>query len=228
VSLDRARLSNRVRPDVLGNLLRSHDGNAQIDEVHESLAVLSRARVQRRDRQRLVLVLLSIAEDRGLHPMVRGGAAEAVSVWLSPTLRSLRRVSITRLIRLLSDDSADVRFWSSFSLGQLRATQARPALRRILTDRRVIDGWWAIGDEAEAALANLQRIVRPTIFARSGEQNEATRTYQYLEPIGRKEYEASIRLAPDNWAVSLVRLALYDAPGLHRDGVPTCIDRRRR
>jgi PBS lyase HEAT-like repeat len=178
MSSDQTGLSKRFTPDGLGSLLRGHDENAEIDEVHLSLALLSRARVQRRDRERLVLVSLSIAEDRVIHPMARGGAAEAVSVWLCPTRRSLRRVCITRLIHLLGDDSADVRFWSAFSLGQIRATQARPALRRLLADRRVIDGFWAICDEAEAALANLQRSERSTTSTRSGARSEDTRTYQ--------------------------------------------------
>ena len=111
-----------------------------------------RGDVQRRDRHRVVMVLLSIAEDEKVHGMVRGGAAEAVSVWLPQTLRSSRRRTIPRLIGLLDDDSPDVRFWSAFSLGQLRAKQARTALRRLLTDDHELDGWWTISKEADAAL----------------------------------------------------------------------------
>ncbi len=52
----------------------------------------------------------------------------------------------------LHDAEPEVRFWSAFSLGQLRARQARTALAVLVDDDTLLPGWWSVGDEAADAL----------------------------------------------------------------------------
>jgi HEAT repeat protein len=59
---------------------------------------------------------------------------------------------------LLSDSSAEVRFWSAFTLGSLGSIEALPELTRLTqTDHTLLPAWGSISQEAANALANIQR-----------------------------------------------------------------------
>jgi hypothetical protein len=148
---------HRTKPGAMVAMLRRHGLEARIDDVHETLAYLSRVHVQRRFRRTFVLELLRIVEDGDIHPIMRGGSAEAVGIWLPTKQRSLRRIAIRRLLIQLHDEAPDVRFWCSFTLGQLRAKQARSMLQRLTIDQTIVEGWWSVGHEARTALPNTHR-----------------------------------------------------------------------
>jgi HEAT repeat protein len=66
--------------------------------------------------------------------------------------------AIPRLIEMLSDLSAEVRFWSTFALGSFGAVEAIPELTRLAnTDHEVVPGWHSVSQEAADALANISR-----------------------------------------------------------------------
>lgn len=101
----------------------------------------------------VVSELLDIVEEAHLPVEVRAQAAEAAGNQLAFTKRSsLRRVASTCLIRQLTAPQPELRFWSAFSLGQLRTKQAKHQLRLLLDDETVIDGYRSVGEEASDAL----------------------------------------------------------------------------
>ena len=90
--------------------------------------------------------LIKILEDQQEPPQLRGHAAEALS-----TLRDDR--AVIPLIKALRDDSAEVRFWSAFALGQLGVSEALPELKRLATtDTAIVPGWGAVKQEVEEAI----------------------------------------------------------------------------
>lgn len=90
--------------------------------------------------------LLHASNNTNESPSVRGMAIEA--------LISLREHSvIPLLIDLLSDEAAEVRFWSSFALGQLGAQEALPELERLAKEDEVeVSGWYNVSQEAADAI----------------------------------------------------------------------------
>lgn len=66
----------------------------------------------------------------------------------------------------LTDAAPEVRFWAAFSLGTMRARQARAALAGLVDDDKVLPGWWSVGEEAADALdaiAGRESPDRPTV-----------------------------------------------------------------
>ena len=117
------------------------------------LAMIAFARVPKRDLRSVVGQLLDVLEDTTVAGSVRGSAAEALGQLLPRKQRALRRVVVARLIPRLRDDAPEVRFWTAFVLGTLRAKAARSELRRLVLDRTLVPGWWSVGDEAVDALS---------------------------------------------------------------------------
>jgi HEAT repeat protein len=100
-------------------------------------------------RGEVVETLLDVLGDVSRPESIRGRAAEAVAEQLEflhtdPT----RHPAETRLIEMLTDASAVVRFWSAFALGTLRSTAALPHLRALAGDNTAVPGWWTVGEEA--------------------------------------------------------------------------------
>jgi HEAT repeat protein len=84
---------------------------------------------------------------------VRAHAAEALGV-----IGDLEAVDL--LISQLSDQSAEVRFWSVYALGTLRATGARDAIRRLAdADTGTAEIGVRVADEAKWALGQLDESV---------------------------------------------------------------------
>lgn len=114
-----------------------------------------------RRRTEMVNAFRDALADPGEDPTVRGQAAEGLAETMQFTPRSGRaRMPFLRavfaLIGCLEDPSAEVRFWSAFALGRIRAKAALPALRRFAeTEEATLAGWWSVREEAADALASV-------------------------------------------------------------------------
>jgi HEAT repeat protein len=94
--------------------------------------------------------LLAKLADTSEDPRVRGFVAEAF------TCHQERR-AVPHLIAVLSDSSAEVRFWAAFALGQLGDPAALSALERLAqTDNATLPGWGSVMDEAAAAIERIR------------------------------------------------------------------------
>jgi hypothetical protein len=62
----------------------------------------------------------------------------------------------------LHDQHASIRFWATYTLGEIPAFRdslrevAASILERAINDTEVASGWWSVGREAQAAIANLR------------------------------------------------------------------------
>ena len=109
----------------------------------------------------LVMVLQNPDETPGL----RGQAAEGLAYLFGPCAgaRHDRRQRGYRdagqvLVNVLTDPSAEVRFWSAFALGSMRYRAALPALQKLArTDKEMFSNWWTVGEEAADAVDTIQR-----------------------------------------------------------------------
>jgi hypothetical protein len=125
------------------------------DDVSVEVAVwtLSFSTIPKRRLHEVIVRLLDIADDAARVALIRGQAAEGVGNLMECTKQAtLKRTATLRLVHLLTDATPEVRFWSAFSLGKLRARSGRAALRRLATDDAVVPGWWTVGGEAADAL----------------------------------------------------------------------------
>ncbi|MDP3276937.1 MAG: hypothetical protein Q8Q09_17190 [Deltaproteobacteria bacterium] len=114
--------------------------------------------------RRAVRVCLSVLEDLTDDASVRAECAEALGYrlqgvsWLvAPAADDglARRVG-EALGQGLGDPSAQVRFWSVYSVGVLGQRQHSSALKRLRdSDREVIPGMWSVAEEAQDVLAVL-------------------------------------------------------------------------
>ncbi len=133
-------------------LVRASD---RTDDLSAETAVyaLGGSTVSKRRLHDVVVRLLDIVDDATRPPRIRGHAAEGVGNLLAYTKQAtLRRHATLRLVEHLTDDAPEVRFWTAFSLGKLRARSARSALAALVGDDEVLPGWWTVGDEAADAL----------------------------------------------------------------------------
>ena len=145
------RLANGpvVRGARLDELLAVAGGKAEEAAVY----ALGSCSVSQRRLAEVVGRLADIAVDPSVAGAVRGLAAEGIgNHFRSSKQARLRRLATLRLVECLADPDPHVRFWSAWSLGQLRARSARGVLRRLVNDQTVVDGWWSVGVEAAAAL----------------------------------------------------------------------------
>ncbi|MFH1185786.1 MAG: HEAT repeat domain-containing protein [Chloroflexota bacterium] len=87
---------------------------------------------------------------------LRAQCAEGIANLLEGTDRRTRmwRNAVVVLLPGLEDDDPEVRFWSAFALGTLRAKVALPALRTLArVDARTMSRMgWEIGEEAKDAI----------------------------------------------------------------------------
>jgi HEAT repeat protein len=106
---------------------------------------------------RAATVIIHVLENPKEPPEVRAEAAEA----LATCGRSSKR-AVAALTRALMDESVEVRFFSSFALGQcallggLISDPAISALRRLLKDSSILRGFGSVADEAGKALRQIR------------------------------------------------------------------------
>ena len=93
--------------------------------------------------------LVQVLSDPSVDPKVRGHAAEALAQLADDRVAD-------HLVTALKDRSVEVRYWSTFALGQLRNKKAVPELKKLLTTRAVLPGWGKISDAAREAIASIE------------------------------------------------------------------------
>ncbi|MBV9791807.1 MAG: HEAT repeat domain-containing protein [Chloroflexi bacterium] len=104
--------------------------------------------------ERAAQPLLNRLNDAAEDDRVRSQAAESLA-YLAVETADVRAA----LIAALADASAEVRFWSAFTLGELGDPSDHATIRALehlaASDTTVVTGWWSVGQEAQAALAKL-------------------------------------------------------------------------
>lgn len=104
-------------------------------------------------------ILLSIYLHPRISARVKGQAAEGLANTLgwSDRRKQIFKQAASALIAGLANDSAEVRFWTCFALGQMRARQALPHLRAIVQDDSAFcPGWWYVREEASDAIDTIE------------------------------------------------------------------------
>jgi HEAT repeat protein len=96
-------------------------------------------------------LLVSALQDAGEQASVRSMAAEQL------VYRTAAPGVADALIAALGDDSAEVRFWAAYALGESREERAVEPLARLRGDGAVVAEWWSVGREAAWALERIAR-----------------------------------------------------------------------
>ena len=116
---------------------------------HRKAAAYALGRIGDTSSIQLLIRILSSPDE---FPDVKAHAAEALGY-----LRD--RTAFSALVTAASDPSAEVRFWSAFALGNLGDKRAVPCLEELAgNDHEIVEGWWAVSEEAAAALSELQQV----------------------------------------------------------------------
>jgi HEAT repeat protein len=115
---------------------------------HRQAAAYALGRIRDTSSTRLLVqILASEAESPGL----RAQTAEALGYMGD-------REAFPALVAAAADPSAEVRFWSVFALGNLGDRRAVPVLERLAReDHDVLEGWWAVSQEAASALEEIRK-----------------------------------------------------------------------
>jgi hypothetical protein len=99
-------------------------------------------------------VLLALLRDLSQPSRSRAEAAETIGYDFQFDRGPNREPIILALRTALNDPHADVRFWSLYALGTMRAIETRAEVEALLNDDAVwCPGWWTVGDEARNVLA---------------------------------------------------------------------------
>jgi HEAT repeat protein len=105
---------------------------------------------------RLLPLFLDVLRDVHEPTDVRAQAAEAVGTLLDVGDRRLKRhrEAVDALLPLVDDRDVEVRFWSVYALGMVRARRAVPALERLARNDSAQSRsmWWSVSEEAKDAL----------------------------------------------------------------------------
>lgn len=96
--------------------------------------------------ERVIEPLIKILTYKNEHEKVRGQAAESLA--LIESYHETKH-SFDSLVQCLSDESAEVRFWCCYGLGQIGGEEAIPHLEKMLTDKTEVPFWWSVGKEAQ-------------------------------------------------------------------------------
>ena len=98
-----------------------------------------------------VSALREVLANQGEEAKVRGEAAESLGGCFASE-------AIPDLIAALKDQSPEVRFWSAYALGQVRAESAVAALETMASsDDAVVPGWWSVAKEAAGAIEEIRK-----------------------------------------------------------------------
>lgn len=136
--------SKRAVPIFIQEL--SGDGNA--DKRAASAYALGLLR-----DNRAIEILVKVLNNNNDLPKVRAQAAEALA-WFGVRKKSV----IDALIDGLKDASVEVRFWSTYALGELKVKKAMDQLERMAAeDDGALPGWWPISKEASNAIDRIKQ-----------------------------------------------------------------------
>ena len=107
----------------------------------------------RRKRNESLSALLQICDDAREHPAVRARALEGLGLQ-SPSKRHKLWVEVeSAILRGLSDEAVEIRFWACYAAGTLRMKSALPQLRELACDDSTMcPRWWRVSEEATDAI----------------------------------------------------------------------------
>lgn len=142
-----AQLPKRRTAKILGDCIREEpDAAVRYWEMY-AIACLAEPSI--------VEQIVAVLTDSNENTRVRSQAAEALGYVLQSMDRRRRtyRKAVDTLIAMLGDPQVEIRFWSCFALGNIKARAALAALRGVQrSDRGVCPGWWAVSAEASDAI----------------------------------------------------------------------------
>jgi hypothetical protein len=124
--------------------------------------------------------LISVVGDSNRPARVRAEAAESLGCLGDPR-------AIPVLLLALEDESPELRFWAVFALGRFGKTDdwVSPGLQSVLTDQGVPPGWWSVGQEAKAMLADralLEKEIREILSNPNASDEDRRWAECYFEP----------------------------------------------
>jgi HEAT repeat protein len=104
-----------------------------------------------------------IGDDRALGPLTEtaqriGDDIEVRSHALEALGHLMHTGAVSALVPCLSDESASVRFWAAFALGNVGGDDVVPELQKLAdADHAVVPGWWAVSKEAADAIERIRK-----------------------------------------------------------------------
>ena len=114
--------------------------------------------LQNFDTDRCAQVLLSVFNDHGELPSIRGQAAESLA-----TLSRAGKRAVPALRAALAEPSAEVRFWSVYALGFLGTADVFKDLNQLIDDAAVVEPFGSVGEEARQAIATIRELTQGRI-----------------------------------------------------------------
>ncbi|MDG2615975.1 hypothetical protein P7L53_06920 [Thermoleptolyngbya sichuanensis XZ-Cy5] len=159
-----ASLSSIMTQRHLGPLLSILETSfdpAQRESVVYALSFQSDSKIT----PQVIRVLTDVATHRGEAPSVRAQALEGLGNQLSQELLTLHQELLTlyqeavnAILTALDDSEAVIRFWACFAAGCLKSKEALSKLQFLAqNDKTFVDGWWTVSQEAEDAIALINR-----------------------------------------------------------------------
>ena len=116
-------------------------------------AAYALAWLRRKDRNMTLRALLNIIDDESEYPAVRAQALEGLGVQMPTERRKLWAEVERAVLRGLTDEAVEVRFWAYYAAGTLRIRRALPRLAEMArSDSVVCPGWWRVSEEAADAV----------------------------------------------------------------------------
>jgi len=109
--------------------------------------------LRRKENHEVLRALISIADDAGEYPAVRGQAFEGLGIQRSTQRHKLWRDIERVILAGLRDREVEVRFWACYAAGSLRMKSALPELQGITeNDSAMYPNWWRVSEEAADAI----------------------------------------------------------------------------
>lgn len=106
----------------------------------------------------VIQVLTEVAINQAEAPSVRAQALEGLANHLSQESLTLHQEAVGAIVAALDDSEAEVRFWACFAAGSLKIEEALSKLQCLAqNDKAILDGWWSVSEEAEAAITSIRK-----------------------------------------------------------------------
>ena len=106
-----------------------------------------------RDKNESLPALLKIFNDVNEQPSVRAQALEGFGLQRLTKRHKLWADVERAILRGLSDEAVEIRFWACYAAGTLRVKSALPQLRELaLNDSALCPRWWRVSEEATDAI----------------------------------------------------------------------------
>ena len=109
--------------------------------------------IRRRGNQKPLEILLATFDKVEESPSVRAQALEGFGLQRPSKRNSLWSHVEAAILRALSDESVEVRFWACYAAGTLQVKTVLPKLRELAeNDFEVCPNWWRVSEEAADAI----------------------------------------------------------------------------